>query len=58
MVHSPDGDTSTTARILQGGTLASYLLILCLNYVLWISIDQIKENGFSLKKRQEAVNIL
>ena len=30
--------------------LAPYLFILCQDYVLWISIDLLKENGFTLKK--------
>ena len=30
--------------------LAPYLFILCLDYILWTSVDQIKENGFTLKK--------
>ena len=49
MVHSPDGDTDffdIFSGILQGATLAPYLFILCLDYVLWISIDLIK-NGFT-----------
>ena len=46
MYHSPDGDTyffDVVAGILQGDTFAPHLLIICLDYVLWTSIDQIKK---------------
>ena len=52
-VCSLDGDTDffdSVARILQGDTLAPYLFIICLDYILRTSIDLIKENGFTLKK--------
>ena len=48
---------SIFAGVLPGDTLASYLLINCLDYVLQMSIDIIKENGFTLKN-QEADDIL
>ena len=38
------------AGVLQGGTLAPYLFIICLDYVLRTSIDKMKENGFKLNK--------
>ena len=38
------------AGALQGDTLAPYLFITCLDYILWTSIDLMKENGFTLKK--------
>ena len=38
------------AGVLQGDTLASYLFIIILDYVLRTSINLIKENGFILKK--------
>ena len=53
MVVSPDGDTDffdIVVEVLQGNTLAPYLFVLCLDYVLQTSIDLIKENGFTLKK--------
>ena len=56
LYKSTDNDTNffdTVAGVLQGDTLAHYLLILCQDYVLQMSIDLIK-NGFTLKKRQEA----
>ena len=37
---------------LQGDTLAPYLFIICLDYVLRTSIDKIKENGFELTKKR------
>ena len=52
MVHSPDRDIDffdIDAGVLQGDTLAAYLIIFCLDYVLQIS-DLIKEKGFTLKK--------
>ena len=52
-VRSPDGDTDCfdiVAGVLQGDTLAVYLFIICLDYVLRTSIDKIKENGFKLTK--------
>ena len=33
-------------------TLAPYLLIICLDYVLRTSIDKIRENGFELTKKR------
>ena len=48
-VRSPDGDTDCfdiVAGVLQGDTLAPYLFIICLDFVLRTSIDKIKENGF------------
>ena len=40
------------AGVLQGDTLAPYLFIICLDYVLRTSIDKIKENGFKLTKKR------
>ena len=54
-VHSPDGDTEyfdVVAGVLQGDTLAPYLFIICLDYMLRPSIDKIKENGFELTKKR------
>ena len=56
-VRSPDGDTGyfdIVAGELQGDTLASYLFIICLDYVLRTSIDKIKENGFELTKKKRS----
>ena len=54
-VRSPDGDTEyfdIVAGVLQGDTLAPYLFIICLDYVLRTSIDKIKENGLELTKKR------
>ena len=54
-VRSPDGDTEyfdIVAGVLQGDTLAPYLFIICLDYVLRTSIDKIRENGFELKRKE------
>ena len=54
-VRSPDGDTEyfdIVAGVLQGDTLAPYLFIICLDYVLRASIDKIRENGFELTKKR------
>ena len=40
------------AGVLQGDTLAPYLFIICLYYVLRTSIDKIRENGFELTKKR------
>ena len=57
-VRSPDGDTEyfdIVAGVLQGDTLAPYLFIICLDYVLRTSIDKIRENGFELTKKKQKV---
>ena len=54
-VRSPDGDTDffeIVAGVLQGDSLAPYLFIICLDYVLRTSIDKIKEDGFELIKKK------
>ena len=54
-VRSPDGDTEyfdIVAGVLQGDTLAPYLFIICLDYVLRTSMDKIRENGFELTKKR------
>ena len=54
-VRSPDGDTEyfdIVAGVLQGDTLAPYLFIICLDYVLRTLIDKIRENGFELTKKR------
>ena len=54
-VRSTNGDTDyfdIVAGVLQRDTLALYLFIICLVYVLRISIDKIKENGFKLTKER------
>ena len=54
-VRSPDRDTEyfdIVAGVLQGDTLAPYLFIICLDYVLRALIDKIRENGFELTKKR------
>ena len=53
IVCSPDGDTNffdIIAGVLQGDTLAPCMFIIGQDYVLQMSLDLIKENGFTLKK--------
>ena len=57
-VRSPDGDTEyfdNVAGVLQGDTLAPYLFIICLDYVLRTSIDKIRENSFELTKKRSRI---
>ena len=54
-VHSPDGDTdylNIVAGGLQRDTLAPYLFIICLDYVLRTSIDIMKDNGLKLARQR------
>ena len=54
-VQLPDGNTDyfdIVAGVLQGDTLAPYLFIICLDYVLRTSIDLMKGNGFKLAKER------
>ena len=53
MVLSPYGYTdffNIIAGVMQGDTLAPYIFLICLDYILWTLIDLMKENGFTLKK--------
>ena len=53
-VCSPNRDTEyfdIVAGVLQWDTLALYLFIICLDYMLRTSIDKFKENGFELIKK-------
>ena len=55
-VRSPDGDTEyfdIVAGVLQGDTLAPYLFIICLDYVLRTSIEK-SERMASNWRRKEA----
>ena len=54
-VRSLDGDTEyfdIVAGVLLEDTLAPYLFIICLDYVLRTSIDKTRENGFVLTKKR------
>ena len=46
-----DTDFDIIARI-----LAPYLYIICLDYIFQMSIDLIKENGFTLKKARNRIS--
>ena len=57
-VRSSDGNTDNfdiVAGVLQEDTLAPYLLIICLDYVLRTSIDLMKENGFKLARKKQKI---
>ena len=51
-VRTPDGDTGYFDIVAGEDTLAPYLFIICLDYVLTTSIDKIRENGFELTKKR------
>ena len=54
-VHSPDGDTdyfNIVAGVLQRDTLAPYLFIIYLDYMLRMSIDKMKVNSFKMAKER------
>ena len=54
-VRSLDGDSDyfdIIAGVLQEDTLAPFLFIICLDYVLRMSIDKMKDNGFKLAKER------
>ena len=55
MVRSPDGDTpffDITTGVLQGDTLAPFLFIICLDYILKQSLDSNSDLGFIIIKRK------
>ena len=55
MVRSPDGDTDffdISAGVLQGDTLAPYIFIICLDYILRRSIDENVDLGFTLEPKK------
>ena len=55
MVRSPDGDTpffEITTRVLQGDTLAPFIFIICLDYILKTSLDNDKNLEFTLNERR------
>ena len=54
-VRTPDGDTdffNVLVGVLQGDTLAPYLFIIVLDYVLRTSLDENTELGFTLHPRR------
>ena len=51
-----DGDTDlfdTVADVLQEDTLAPYLFVIYLNYVLRTSKDLMKENAYAIKGKKQ-----
>ena len=55
MVRSPDGNTEffdIIAGVLQEDTLARYIFIICLDYVLRRALDENKELGLTLTKQK------
>ena len=53
MACSTDGDTDfldIVTGVLQGKTLAPYVFIICLDYLLQMSIDLITKNGLQIEK--------
>ena len=54
-IFTDSGDTeyfNIVAGVQQGDTLAPYLFIICLDYVLRTLIKKIRENGFELTKKR------
>ena len=54
-VQTPDGETSSfpiIAGILQGDTLAPFLFILVVDYIMRVSVDKIHSSGFQLERRR------
>ncbi|KAI8502715.1 hypothetical protein Bbelb_194170 [Branchiostoma belcheri] len=63
-VITPDGETSpfeVTAGVLQGDTLAPFLFIIVLDYILRLSLDTMQEKGIEIQPRRSrrypAVNL-
>ena len=59
MVRSLDGDTDffyVVVRISQVNIFASFVFIICQDYVLLTSIDLMKENGFSQKSKNQTTS--
>ena len=56
-VCSPDGDTDyfeIVTGVPQGDTLAPYLIMISIDYVLRTSIDVMKENGNKIAKERRS----
>ena len=56
-ILTPDGETeafSILAGILQGDTLAPFLFILVVDYILRMSVDKISTKGYELRRRQSS----
>ena len=56
-ILTPDGETEAfyiLAGILQGDTLAPFLFILVVDYILRMSVDKISTKGYELRARQSS----
>ena len=56
-ILTPDGETSSftiKAGILQGDTLAPFIFIIVVDYVLRMSVDTISIKGFEIKSRRSS----
>ena len=56
MVRSPSCNSNffyIIAGVLQEHLLAPYMLMICQDYTLEISVDQTNRNGFTLKKKKK-----
>ena len=56
-VMSSDGETQpfpTLAGILQGDTLAPFLFIMVVDYVMRVSVDKIAEKGYQLQPKKDS----
>ena len=49
---SDNGFFDIVFQVLHVNTIASFLFIICVYYAQQTSIDQIRRNGFTLKKRR------
>ncbi len=55
IICSPNSDTdffNIVSGILQGSTLATYLFIICVDYIPGTSIDLMKKKWFYIKKKR------
>ena len=56
-IYTPDGETQQIdikAGILQGDTLAPFLFILVVDYILRVSVDQNTESGLEIQPRRSS----
>ena len=56
-IYTPDGETEPIdikAGILQGDTLAPFLFIIVVDYILHMSVDQITEKGLEIQPRRSS----
>ena len=56
-IYTPDGETEPIvikAGILKGDTLAPFLFIIVLDYILRMSVDQITDKGLEIQRRRSS----